>query len=42
MRAGESEIGRAVFAQAADLARAAGDGDALARAALGRLRASAS
>ena len=36
MRAGETEIGRAVFGQAADLARAAGDGDALARAALGR------
>ena len=36
MRAGETEIGRAVFGQAANLARAAGDGDALARAALGR------
>ena len=36
MRAGETEIGRAVFGQAANLARATGDGDALARAALGR------
>ncbi len=36
MRAGETEIGRAVFGQAANLARAAGDDDALARAALGR------
>jgi hypothetical protein len=36
MRAGETEIGRAVFGQAANLARAAGNRDALARAALGR------
>ncbi len=36
MRAGETEIGRAIYGQAANLARAAGDGDGLARAALGR------
>ncbi len=36
MRAGETEIGRAVFGQAAAVARAAGDGDGLARATLGR------
>lgn len=36
LRAGETDAGRAAYLAAADAARAAGDGEALARAALGR------